>query len=237
VNFTIRPLAGVASGTPVLAQATVRFDINAPLETNVVTNRVDATPPVSAALATVGLVDSTLARVRWSGDDSTDGSGLRSVAVYVKHDGDPFQLLGENLTGDSLTVAVQPGHRYAFYTVATDNAGNSEAGKSGPEAWIGVPVTDIGPATSPTVFALHPAFPNPSSSAATLRFDLPVSCRASLEVFDVAGRRVATPMPWKVMPAGRHVVTFRGERLSSGLYFYRLRAGGFERTRRMAIVR
>ncbi len=239
VNFSIRLRKSLATGVAVTHQASIKFDVNSPLLTNTVSNLVDATPPHSAMMPTVELIDSTRARVRWSGTDDPSGTGLRDVAVYLTCDGSPYSLQATGVRGDSLLVPVESGRRYALYTIATDNAGNVEPAKSNAEAWVGVPVTGVPPTVEalPTRFALYPAYPNPFQREATVRFDLPVASEVTLEWFDVAGRRVAVPLHAKRFVAGRHSVPFRGEGLASGLYFYRFQAGRFEQTRKMLIIR
>ena len=37
--------------------------------------------------------------------------------------------------------------------------------------------------------------------------------------------------------AGRYIVAFNGSHLSSGIYFYKIKAGNFEQTRRMVLVK
>ncbi|MBD3220175.1 hypothetical protein GF314_02955, partial [bacterium] len=59
--------------------------------------------------------------------------------------------------------------------------------------------------------------------------------------YDVAGRRVRTLVD-EVRPAGRHEVLWNGaddsgRALSSGVYFARMRADGFQQTRKMTLVR
>jgi len=95
------------------------------------------------------------------------------------------------------------------------------------------------PAASP--FALHPCSPNPGRPGTEIVFDLPRECEVSLAVYDVTGRRVIT-LHEGVRAAGRHAVTWRGsgengEPVPSGMYFYRLDAGAFSRTRQVLIAR
>jgi len=45
-----------------------------------------------------------------------------------------------------------------------------------------------------------------------------------------------------VLPAGEHIIKWdgrnsKGEQLPSGIYFYRLRAGGYETTRKLVLVK
>ena len=105
------------------------------------------------------------------------------------------------------------------------------------------PVTfDLGDqAQEPTSFALGGSYPNPFTDQTTIAFTLPESASVRLAVYDVMGRRVASLVDQQMSP-GTHRVTWSGHaedgrRLSSGTYFYRLRAGDFVTTRRLTILR
>ena len=58
-----------------------------------------------------------------------------------------------------------------------------------------------------------------------------------LEVFDVTGRKVGVLLDGERKSPGRHQVTFNGSGLSSGLYFYRMEAGGQTITQKMLLVK
>jgi hypothetical protein len=75
------------------------------------------------------------------------GSGIRGFTIYVSDNGGPFIPWLVNTTLTSATYAGQPGHSYAFYSVATDNAGNVEPTPTGPQA-----TTIVGPAVTSVVF-------------------------------------------------------------------------------------
>jgi hypothetical protein len=236
-NYTIRPLGSSPNGTEVQAQAAIKFDINTPIATNTSSNRLDNRAPSSHVLPAVEMLDTTLVRVRWTGADGDSGAGLKSVSLYGRTYGGVFQLMAADLTGDSLTLALPWGHEYQFYTRATDYSGNVEGAKTAAEGSV-----TFGPLAVDTVrqvplrFALYPSAPNPFHASTLLRFELPVAVEVSLEVFDVAGRRVAEPLKAKRLVAGRHSVTFRAEGLKSGMYFCRLKAGRFEQTVKLVLI-
>jgi hypothetical protein len=220
------------------AQAAIKFDINTPVATNTSSNRVDRLPPVSHVLPEVTNLDNTLVRVRWSGADGDSGAGLKSVSLYGRAYGEPFQLMAAELTGDSLTLALPWGHQYQFYTRATDYSGNVEGAKQAAEGIVLFGTLGVDTVRSaPLRFALYPAAPNPFRVGTLIRFELPVATEVSLEVYDVAGRRVAVPLQPKRLVAGQHSLTFRPEGLSSGMYFCRLKAGRLEQTMKMVLVR
>ena len=98
--------------------------------------------------------------------------------------------------------------------------------------------TAIEPASDelPNAFRLEQNYPNPFNPATMLEFALNQSEHATLEVFDVVGRRVATLVDG-VLPAGEYAIRFDAEHLPSGAYFYRLSAGDHRLTRSMILMR
>jgi len=94
---------------------------------------------------------------------------------------------------------------------------------------------------TPQVTFLRPAYPNPFNPATRIEFDLARPGHVSLEIFDVAGRRVASLLD-EQRPAGRYTETWRGvdqggRRVASGSYFLRLSAPETQQTRRVTVVR
>jgi hypothetical protein len=118
---------------------------------------------------------------------------------------------------------------------ASDPAGNAVAGNA---LWRveRTPPTSEEDAVRVSRTFLHPAFPNPFADATTLRFELPVSERVRVEVYDLLGRRVAL-LADGTRSAGEHTLRWDGRGLPTGLYFVRLRTGGDVQTRRVALVR
>jgi len=58
----------------------------------------------------------------------------------------------------------------------------------------------------------------------------------SLAVFNTLGPQVAT-LAWGEQEAGYHEAVFDASGLASGVYLYRLTAGGFVETRKLVLVR
>ena len=90
-------------------------------------------------------------------------------------------------------------------------------------------------------YALHAVLPNPFNPSTKIRFDLPQTGMVELTVYDVAGRRVRT-LVQEVRNAGEHQVIWRGldesrRQVASGVYLCRLRAGSYEETRRMTLLK
>ncbi|MGH1363315.1 MAG: FlgD immunoglobulin-like domain containing protein [Calditrichia bacterium] len=93
----------------------------------------------------------------------------------------------------------------------------------------------------PKTFALRQNFPNPFNPTTTIRFDLPKNSTVSLKIYDVQGRLVRKLVNQK-MKAGFHETQWdglnsHGNRVATGVYFYRIRADKFIRTKKMVLVR
>lgn len=106
------------------------------------------------------------------------------------------------------------------------NAGGTLGGATG--------VDEIGRA--PTSFSLDQNFPNPFNPSTTIRYGVPQSSHVSLIVYNFLGQQMAVLVEG-AQGAGRHEVQFEPSGLSSGLYYYRLKAGEHVETRRMLLLK
>jgi len=88
--------------------------------------------------------------------------------------------------------------------------------------------------STPSVFRLEQNYPNPFNPSTTIKFSIPSSEFVTLKVFDLLGREVATLVD-EYKPAGSYEVQFEGSSLSSGIYFYRLKAREFNSTKKLVL--
>ena len=101
---------------------------------------------------------------------------------------------------------------------------------------------------APIAFSLQQNYPNPFNPTTTIKFSLPSrslikaegmageGSMTTLKVYDLLGREVATLVSDNLGP-GTHEVTFDASTLSSGLYFYKLRAGNFAETKKLIFLK
>ena len=92
------------------------------------------------------------------------------------------------------------------------------------------------PAVPEHGFSLAQSTPNPAAGVADIAFTLDAPGKATIEVFNMLGQRV-TVVADRDFGVGRHVVAFDTSPHAAGIYVYRLSAGDYVATRRMAIVR
>lgn len=87
----------------------------------------------------------------------------------------------------------------------------------------------------PIAFTLHQNYPNPFNPTTTIKYDLPKQAHVILKVYNILGQEVATLVNG-VKRAGSYEVKFDGSKLSSGIYFYRLKAGQNIMTKKMILL-
>jgi len=111
----------------------------------------------------------------------------------------------------------------------TDTDGNSWAFDVHVSVRSGTPAHD----------ALFENYPNPFNPSTTIRFSLGKSSHAELAVFNSLGQKIRT-LAEGPQTAGMHMVQWNGcndsgQRVSSGVYFYRLRSGTYVKTMKMVL--
>jgi len=89
---------------------------------------------------------------------------------------------------------------------------------------------------------LEAPYPNPSRSSVTFKYQLATTGEARLDIYDITGRLIKS-LPQGIISAGT-VRTFiwdgssrTGEKVSAGVYFCRLTAGGMNKTQRMVFLK
>ena len=134
VTYSIQARSDAQTGDVIDAEARIIFDTEEPIDTPPIFNTLDAVTPTSAVDALPATVDDKTFNVTWSGADDEDGSGLTDFTVFVSTDDGPFEIwLDETLLTEAPYVG-EEGTRYAFYSIARDNAGNVEQAPSEPQA-------------------------------------------------------------------------------------------------------
>ncbi len=85
-------------------------------------------------------------------------------------------------------------------------------------------------------FKLHQNYPNPFNPSTSIRFSLQKSGFVSLKIYDMNGKEV-TVLINNNLSQGEYIFDFNAKELSSGMYFYTLKAGNFTETKKMMLVK
>jgi len=85
-------------------------------------------------------------------------------------------------------------------------------------------------------FSLEQNYPNPFNPTTSIQYAIGSRQFVTLKVYDVLGNTVATLVN-EEKPAGTYEVKFDASNLSSGIYFYKLQAGSFIKTKKMILLR
>jgi len=88
----------------------------------------------------------------------------------------------------------------------------------------------------PGEFSLGQNYPNPFNPSTVISYQLSVKSFVSLKLYDVLGNEVAELINEEQQP-GNYEVVFDASQLSSGIYFYQLRAGSFVSTKKMILLK
>jgi len=97
-------------------------------------------------------------------------------------------------------------------------------------------VNSIGDGDLPVKFDLAQNYPNPFNPVTKIIFDIPEHTKATLDVFNVLGQKVATLVDGELAP-DRYEVEWDGAEAATGIYFYRLTADEFVMTKKMLLLK
>ena len=89
---------------------------------------------------------------------------------------------------------------------------------------------------NPIQFKVNQNTPNPFNPSTTISFRLPEKVNVSVDIYNVAGQKVKTLVNGYIS-AGEHSVRWNASGCSAGVYFYKVKAGKYERTMKMTLVR
>jgi hypothetical protein len=98
-----------------------------------------------------------------------------------------------------------------------------------------VAVADAG-GSIPSMFSLAQNYPNPFNPVTRIRFTIADRQLTIVTVADLLGKEVAT-LVHEVKEPGTYEITFDATGLASGIYLYRMTAGGFTQTKKMIAVK
>lgn len=93
----------------------------------------------------------------------------------------------------------------------------------------------------PTAFSLSQNYPNPFNPTTNISYALPANAYVRLTIYNILGQKVKTLVNGEEMAGYKNVIwdgkNDRGQEVSSGIYFYRIKAGSFTKTAKMSMLK
>ena len=194
------------------------------------------------------VINDNIVDLSWEHNQPTENGGrkqnnhsnreFQNFNIYRNMDGDEFELLGTTtdlIFEDNLVEAGE----YEYYVTAMYDQGNeSEASNVETVIWEGAGSNDP---LIPIANALYQNSPNPFNPETRISFDLKEDAQVSLEIYNMKGQKVKTVINNKLL-AGQHSVVWYGKNnndktVSSGIYFYKIEAENFQKTRKMLLMK
>jgi hypothetical protein len=182
------------------------------------------------------------------------GNGIRLWADYSNIYNN--EIAG-NDTGVVCVVGSNPTINYNYDPSVTVNASNNwwgdpkGPGGLGPGAgdevskfvdydpWLTNSITNVeseSDQTMATDYVLFQNYPNPFNPVTTISYGVPVKSHITIKVYNVLGKEVVTLVN-EEQASGKYQVVFNAINLASGIYFYKLHAGDFIKTKKMVLTK
>jgi hypothetical protein len=90
--------------------------------------------------------------------------------------------------------------------------------------------------TIPDKLILRQNYPNPFNPTTTISYSISEPATISLKVYDILGKEVITLLNG-YQTSGNYKIEFDASSLSSGLYFYKIKAGEFSAIKRLVLIK
>jgi len=171
----------------------------------------------------------------------------KQYAIYRYRDGDSFNIdRSEHLLAlvpaskdgfQQLSFNDRTGEQGVFYNYVVTTVDRTGT-ESAPAPAVGIVFTDLDEvlADVPENYVLKQNYPNPFNPTTVIEFSIPVGQFVSLDVYNMLGQHVATIFSGSVT-SGWHRFDFDASALSSGVYFYRLKASNNNITQKMTLIK
>jgi len=214
-------------------------------------------------IAKFNIVDSFLSQIEVSPDTlPADGTSQATIIISPKNNSDTLLASGKQInlsnTGSGLLSSVTDlGDGTYEATITAPIAVGSDtvsaiviSGTDTVSIFRKVIVTYANPVSisenpaSPNSFYLYQNSPNPFNPNTVISYQLPVTSKVLLKVYDALGNEIATLVN-EEKSSGTYKVEFNSQsshsrevwNLPSGIYFYELKAGNFADTKKMILLK
>ncbi len=218
------------NGNEVSNQASYTFQV---MSNRNLTANFELTIPIAPSNLTAHLItwnNSNVIKLQWQ-DNSNNEDGFK---LERKRNGS-WEIVNNNISQNSTSYddynINEPYSQYQEYRISSYNS----AGYSSP-TYSGTIVSINEEENKPTKFMLSQNYPNPFNPTTNIKYSVPTNSFIQICVYDSRGTLVDVLVKQRKVP-GYYSVTFDASKLSSGIYFYTLRAGNFVQTKKMLLLK
>jgi endo-1,4-beta-xylanase len=165
-------------------------------------------------------------------------NNAKSYHIQVSTNSDfPSAIVDTTITDTLLTLRpLNANSRYYWRVSALNNNGTSEYSVTA-DFTTGEKIVDVKELDGiPKEFKLSQNFPNPFNPTTTIKFSLPVKSNVTLSLINTLGQVVKVITSGN-FEAGNHEVTLDANRLSSGVYFYKLSTGDYSDIKKLVLMK
>jgi hypothetical protein len=177
----------------------------------------------------------------WASGGALDDIRLGVIPTWINSDGSGYANYMETSQIDISINAngMEPGFyesKVVVQSMTTDEKDTVDLQLTVEDALVGLDQTAI-----PLVFSLSQNYPNPFNPNTTLDYSLPIAGSVHLAVYDLLGHEIVILVDGYHEP-GYKSITWNGidkfgNDVSTGMYFYKLRSGDFEKVKKMVLLK
>jgi photosystem II stability/assembly factor-like uncharacterized protein len=164
--------------------------------------------------------------------------GLVISGTYVASASDSNKVVISTNFGDTWNSVTQPTLKGIYITdVKQDSTNKFFFGTSSDGLYEVEIITGVEDQYSKILhFNLFQNYPNPFNPTTIIQYAVSSTQFVTLNVYDMLGNEIATIVK-EEKPTGTYEAEFDGTGLSSGIYFYQLKAGDFMQTKKMILIK
>lgn len=223
VSFSIGLNENLSHGTTIENQATILFDLNPQIMTNIWSNTLDFAPPSSSVLPLNNVINDTTFLVSWNGSDNE--SGILNYSIYVtKNNGNPVEWISKTAQQEAWFTG-EYGNTYSFYSIATDSVGNIENSPT---------MADQTVLLEPSVISIFDPisqikiYPNPFQHKIFIDLYLNSSETIEVKLYNTLGILVSQ-FKYNDLNPGKQIIEVKTDLIPDGLYTMKIQGRSFNK--------
>ncbi|MFY9152512.1 MAG: T9SS type A sorting domain-containing protein [Prolixibacteraceae bacterium] len=218
VTFSCKLKSSVVHDDLISNRASIVFDFNSPILTNIFTNRIDDRVPESS-VAPLNLTQTdSIFTVSWTGNDL--GSKISRIHIFVSTNNEEYILWKIAPKADEAKFTGKNGNTYKFYSLATDSIGFMETRKLNADASTTMDIKTGNRNLEANANDIQ-VFPNPANHSCMVSFNFNSSSEISISLVDISGKSIRTIARQRYQPDKQNIeIDLNG--VADGLYFVKL---------------